>query len=172
MKLQTSLTEAEVRACLARAQASGDVPGDIEFDQFNPAGSRSRQYGWDVHIATEQVRTRADGKARPVAAYYGVRGQLRAATHDEWGYFLAELFSADAGAIAGRYKGHDDFHAKTRYAYAAGMDELPADTAPDDPEPYRADPDTTPTSSAMLPDAERTLARIDATLAYWRPAHP
>lgn len=175
MKLQTRLTEAEIRQALALAQEAGDVADHIEFDQFSPAGSRTRQHGWDVHLGTRRRDSRVDGKLRPVAAYYGVHGQLKAATYDEWGHFLAELFGMDEDAIAGPYKGREDFHAKTAYAYASGMDEMPADTAPDDPEPYRGDPDTAPTSDAMVPEADRTLGRIDDALAVyrtWHRAHP
>jgi hypothetical protein len=172
MKLQTSLTADEVREALARAQASGDVPGDIEFDQFNPAGSRSHRFGWDVHLATERKDTRADGTVRPTAAYYGVRGQLRAATYDEYGAFLAEVFSADENAHARPYKGKDDFHRKTNYDYATRDDmpsdaptrELEADTRPTEPEPEPEYASTAPVTHAML-SPDEMLSQIDDALA-------
>lgn len=171
MKLHTNLTEREVRECLARAQASGDVPADIKFDLFAETGSRSHAHGYDVHLATERRDTRADSVTRKTAAYYGTRGQLKAASYDEWGAFLAELFSADEDAHARPYKGKDDFHAKTDYNYAT-RDDLPADAPAqepydDEPEPYREPASTAATTRAML-SPDETVARIDDTLAYWR----
>lgn len=178
MKLHTNLTEAEVREALARAQASADVPADIEFDQFNVNGSRTHRYSYDVHLATERKDTRADDTVRPAARYVGVRGQLRAASYDEWGAFLAELFAADEDAHARPYKGKDDFHAKTGYAYA-DSGEMPEDAPTQElyrePEPEPEYASTEPTSDAMLPDAERTVGRIDEALAVyrtWHRAHP
>jgi hypothetical protein len=165
VKLHTSLTETEIRACLDRAKADGEVPADIEFDVLGTIGSRSHQGGFGVHLATARNDTRADGRKRRPAAY----GKY-AATYDEWGWFLAAFFAADPGGRAGPYKSRAGFHASTGYAYASGLDDMPGDTAPagQEQEPYRDTPDTEPVSNAMLPDAERTLGRIDAALAgYW-----
>lgn len=124
MKLYTTLTETQVRACLAEAQEAGLVAPDIEFDLFAPTGSRSHAHAhaYEVHLATAQQRTRADGKARPIAAYTGGNGRKYAATRDEWGWFLAAFFGADPNAQAWQYKGDQDFHRKTRYAYVIAQD--------------------------------------------------
>jgi hypothetical protein len=160
MKLHTSLDEDEIRACMNRAQAAGELPADIVFDVFGQAGSRSHPHGFEIHLASARKDTRADSVTRknnPMAGSHG--GPRYAASYDEWGWFLAELFTADPDAKAAPYKNADDFHAKTRWAYAAGTDEMPAD----EPEPYRAAPDTEPASNATLP----VLARIDDVLGAW-----
>lgn len=170
MKLHTSLPETEVRACLARQHAVGDIPADVEFDIFGLVGSRSHQHAYEIHLATAQRDTRNDGIKRKTSSMAGSSGLRYAATYDEWGWFLAEFFSADPDAKASPYKNQADFHAKTAYTYASGIGELPGDTAPADPEPYRDDPDTTPTTSA-----EVTLNRIEGELAIyrtWAPQHP
>lgn len=149
MKIQTRLTEAEVQECLGRSKDDGDMPADIVFDVFGTVGSRSHPHAFEVHLATAQNDTRADSVKRKASSMAGGGGLKYAATYDEWGYFLAELFAADPEARAGRYKSRDHFHASTGYAYAM-RDEMPEDTSPSDPEPYRADPDTTPASSAHV----------------------
>jgi hypothetical protein len=168
MRLHTALTEREIRDCLARAQESGEVPADLIFDQFNPAGSRTHRHGYDIHLATEYQGTRDDGRKRKRAAYYGVSGQLWAATYDEWGWFLAEFFVTDPDAKAGPYKGQADFHAQTHDNYSDGREDYRADDYGEDPEPDRGEPDTEPVTRAMLPDADATLARIkDALTGCW-----
>lgn len=159
MKLQTSLTEDQVRDCLVRAKAD-DMPDDIEFDIFGTVGSRSRPHAFEVHLATARQDTRADGAKRKTSSMAGGGGLRYAATYDEWGYFLAEFFAADPDAKAGPYKDQDDFNTRTRYAYAT-RDEMPSDT-PADPEPYRADPDTTPASTATV-----TPARPESVAGCW-----
>jgi hypothetical protein len=113
-----------------------------------------------------------------------VHGQLRAASYDEWGWFLAALFRADPNAKAGPYKNEPDFHRKTEGAYSDGREGFRADPRPSEPDcpqlrtrglarhprgwPSEPEPEyasTAPVTDAMLPDAERTLARIDDTLA-------
>jgi hypothetical protein len=133
MKFHTNLAEDEIRACLDRAKTGGELPDDIEFDVFGTAGSRSHPHAFEIHLATAQQRTRADGKARSSSPLAGGNGLRYAATYDEWGWFLAEFFAADPEAKAGPYKSGTDFHAKTRYAYAetAGVPTgFPAVTAP------------------------------------------
>jgi hypothetical protein len=148
MKFHTSLTETEVRACLERAKSDGDMPADVEFDVFGTAGSRTHPRAYEIHLATSQRDTRADGKTRSSSPLAGGNGLRYAATYDEWGYFLAEFFAADPAAKAGPYKSKADFHARTQYAYAMGMDELPAGTRPADPEPEPEYASTEPTTSA------------------------
>lgn len=168
MKIQTNLTEDEVRECLTRAKAD-DMPHDVEFDVFGIVGSRSYPHAFEVHLATAQRDTRADGVRRKISSMAGGGGLKYALTYDEWGWFLAEFFAADEHAKAGPYKSRDDFHAKTRYAYAMGADEFPADTRPSDQEPEPEYASTAPVSNATAP----LLARIDETLAgYWHPNHP
>lgn len=170
MKFHTTLTETEIQDCMGRAKSDGDMPADIVFDVFGPAGSRSHPRGFEIHLATSRNDTRADGRKRAGSPLAGGSGLRYAATYDEWGYFLAEFFAADPSAKAGPYKNRDHFHIKTRHAYAMGTDEMPPDTSLIDPEWDRPEPDTEPTSSATLPIIER----IDDVLAgcWSSPAHP
>ena len=155
MKLHTSLTETEIRACLDRAKAGGLITSDVEFDVFGQAGSRSRRHAWEVHLATPRNDTRDDGRKRP-SAYHG----SYSATYDEWGWFLAEFFAADPDAKAGSYKNQDHFHRTTQYAYAT-RDDMPEDARPADPEPEPEYASTEPTTDATTDIIER----IDDTLA-------
>jgi uncharacterized protein YwbE len=164
MRLHTNLTADNIRTCLDQAKA-GDIPSDIVFDVFGETGSRSHPHGFEVHLASTQKNTRDDGVTRrtnPMARHDGPR---YAASYDEWGWFLAELFAADRAAKAGPYKNEDDFHVKTRHAYTPmGRAQLPPDHA-GDLEPARAEPDTEPVSDARLP----VIERIDAVLADYPP---
>lgn len=80
-------------------------------------GSRKRAHAFEVALRAEPGRDR-NGKARraPNSGSYGA-DYGRAATYDEWGYWLAELFRRDPNAVMTYYNGADDFHAKTKHAY-------------------------------------------------------
>jgi hypothetical protein len=165
VKLHTSLTENEIRACLDRAKAD-DLPDDIVFDVFGTLRSRYWPRAFEIHLATARKDTRADSVTRKTSSLAGGGGLRYAATYDEWGSFLAEFFEADPQAKAGPYKGGIDFHIKTEYAYALGMDEMPADTAQEIDHHGRVAEyaSTEPTTDAKLP----VIQRIDDTLAgYW-----
>lgn len=43
--------------------------------------------------------------------------EIKAATYDEWGFFLAEIFRDDEEAICGPYADAHDFHEKTEYKF-------------------------------------------------------
>ena len=68
------------------------------------AGSRTRRYAADVHLVSWVGGKGTDHPYRSNSGW--------AATYDEWGWFLAHVFAADPSAIAGPYKGIDDFHAQ------------------------------------------------------------
>ena len=75
-------------------------------------GSRSRRYGWAVKLASNGTLTRR-------RVNYGSGNGDRfdrpfSATWDQWGWFLAYLFTADpALTIPGVYVDADAFHAAT-----------------------------------------------------------
>ena len=167
MKLHTALTETEIRDCLARAQEAGEVPADVAFDLFSPAGSRSHRGAWEVHLATARNDTRDDERKRPAAAYSGGSGLRYAASYDEWGWFLAEFFRADPGAKVGPYKGQAGFHARTEGAYSDGHEDYSEDE--DDAEPYQDEPDTEPVTDAML---SYQAIEEEFSGCWANPAHP
>lgn len=115
MRIHTKLDSVGVIDALSDAQAAGRVPLHVGFDQFSAHSSRSHPRAYDVHLGTE-VKT--PGRRRPQNSG---NPDLRhwAATYDEWGWFLSALFDVDPEAkVTGVYKNADDFHVKTRYAFA------------------------------------------------------
>jgi hypothetical protein len=110
-----TLTRDDFGRALADA---GLIADGVFLDGLMIHGSRSRAHGFEVRLAAMPGRDR-NGKARR-APNSGTRGSLagvKAATYDEWGYWLAELYDRDPDAIAGYYKGRDHFHRTTRDAY-------------------------------------------------------
>lgn len=86
--------------------ATRNSPGvdPVIATRWTEHGSRKRTRAWDV-ILTGSNSRRQNG------------GPDQAATWDEWGWFLAHLFTVDPNAVAGPYKGSEDFHRKTANVY-------------------------------------------------------
>lgn len=110
------LTTIDIKKVLNEAQASNRVPADVGFVVLSPHGSRSRKRAWEVQLGSSSPNTRLDGKERR----YTHSGEHFAASYDEWGWFIAELFAVDTHAIVGPYTGSADFHAATDYRFAGG----------------------------------------------------
>lgn len=72
---------------------------------FSVQGSRSRGISMDVWLSGSHYAAGQHDHETP------------AATWDEWGVFLAELFKIDPDAKCGHYDGRDDFIAKTTDEY-------------------------------------------------------
>lgn len=103
-------------------EAAGKLEG-VWLDDYSVHGSRSRKVGIEFRLAAEK----GPGRRRRNTGTHGVEdaympARTYAATWDEHGYFFADLFEIDPEAIIGPYKGVDDFHAKTHYAYEGGTD--------------------------------------------------
>lgn len=94
---------------LAAWAVRADAP-HIYINQIGVYGSRSRARAFDVALRGRGARhTR-----RPNSGSYGAAQGDFAATYDDWGYWLAELFRRDPNARVGSiYNGRDDFHART-----------------------------------------------------------
>jgi hypothetical protein len=113
MKLHTSLSASEVRDALGTAQLAHHVTWDIEFVQFAPERSQSRAHGYKVQLGTyDQTSGPTNSRHYKNSGTSGA-GNVWAATYDEWGYFIAEVFKRDPAAKFGQYDGADDFNAKT-----------------------------------------------------------
>ena len=69
----------------------------VQFERLDVKGSRSHHHAFDVLLSGSSPR-RAQ------------RNDFYAATWDEWGIFLAEVFSRDPGARADRYADAESFH--------------------------------------------------------------
>jgi hypothetical protein len=67
-------------------------------------GSRSREAGYVVRLS---------GSSK-----FNMHYLLdKAATYDEWGFFLAALYAKDENAICGNYKNGADFDLQTQHAF-------------------------------------------------------
>jgi hypothetical protein len=90
--------------------ALAEIPYGGVYLQCRPTrhGSRSRDHAYEAKLRGYGARhTR-----RPNSGTYGADDEY-AATYDDWGYWLAELFSRDPNAICGPYKGAADFQRQT-----------------------------------------------------------
>lgn len=116
MRIHTSLEEDEIRSALEDAKASGRIASHLYFDRFDVHRSTTHTYAYEVHIGTD-YKTPGDGRRAPMHSPYEFARY--AATYDEWGWFLVELFDRDPSAkVAGVYRDHQHFHERTRYAFA------------------------------------------------------
>jgi hypothetical protein len=83
---------------------------DVSLYVLGESGSRSHRRAFDIAL-------RGSGKRhtkRPNTGVFGANSNEYAATYDDWGHFLAGLFTLDASAKAGPYKGVEDFHSTTK----------------------------------------------------------
>jgi hypothetical protein len=106
-----------ITAALWIAKELGHVARDIELVTYRAEGSRSRRYGFHVQLGTSDQSSVPTKSRRPKnSGQYGA-DRVWAATHDEWGWFTAVLFSMDSNAVFGPYKGRDDFNRQTGNLY-------------------------------------------------------
>jgi len=73
--------------------------------RVEPHGSRSHSSAYEVNLEGSSPRRTQNDRDR------------YAATYDQWGHFLAALYSVDPSMQAGPYKNVSDFKAKTHGAY-------------------------------------------------------
>jgi hypothetical protein len=118
MKLHTKLTKDEIRQALFHVQYDGPVPsvsGDVQFVRFDPEPSRSHPFGYHIRLGSYNPWL-AGGKRRHRLNFWP-DDSAYAASYDEWGYFIAELFELDPDAKFGYYKGRDDFDSQTNWKF-------------------------------------------------------
>jgi hypothetical protein len=99
---------------LTFADISGAVPENCYLTVFNHpgfgrtrgalVGSRSHDHAWVVRLS---------GTSKHTMDTRNLVEHDKAATYDEWGIFIARLFSLDPGAKIGVYKDEADFNSKT-----------------------------------------------------------
>jgi hypothetical protein len=87
------------------ATRNGGGPCTVRPTRMSLRGSRKRARAFDVTLSGSHSH-RQNGNRDAYAA-----------TYDEWGWFLAHLFTVDPEAIAGPYGGADDFHRQTANVY-------------------------------------------------------
>ncbi len=96
---------------LHKALDAADQALDVNLIVIGTRGSRSHRQAFEVALRG----TGARHKRAPQTVLYS--SDERAATFDDWGYFLAEVFQADPDATCGPYKGITDFHNQTDGKY-------------------------------------------------------
>jgi hypothetical protein len=112
----------DVKAALLNAQNAGKVSREVMFETFEPKGSRSRKNAWEIQLGWYGEKVTGDGRRwkntgnRGADSAYNGNG-CYAATYDEWGWFIAELYRMDSELIFGHYKTREVFDSMTRYAY-------------------------------------------------------
>lgn len=120
MRIHTSVDAAQIRESLRAAEALNGVPAHVYIDRLATCGSRSHDHAFDVHLGADEKMT-GEKRRPPNSGSYGASDDGRfarwAATYDEWGWFLAQVFEADPDAKAGPYGSRRDFHLKTKGAY-------------------------------------------------------
>jgi hypothetical protein len=130
MRLHTDMTSDQMtRAVNAHIRLRGTR--GLGRDRFEDHVSRKRAHAYELHLAAWQPITAADdvpdlhhdrsGRRHANSGVAFETDMPYAASYDEWGLFLAELFELDPRMIAGTYDGRDDFHAKTGHAYTASV---------------------------------------------------
>lgn len=123
MKLHTRLHSSDIGRALARVHDLGLVARDVTFVEFTYQDSRSHPSGFKIQLGTYDKYTGPTGSRRykntgHLGASSAWNGEpVWAATYDEWGWFIAEIFLADPRAKFGPYKDATDFHRQTKGAY-------------------------------------------------------
>ncbi len=116
------LDDAAIQAALAR------TPDPVYLEKFEPVENpRIRTRGWNILLGRSGSRRPFNSGTRGAEAGGG------AASRDDWGRFLAELFELDpeAEVPTAKYHGRDSFHASTHGTYC---------TAPEVQGPYPGSP--------------------------------
>lgn len=121
MKLHSDVvaTEQTIREALQRAKDAGHVGSSVYFHILDARASRSKKNGFEIQLGCSD-KVKGDGRGWKNT---GTRGAdsgsygMYAATYDEWGWFIAELYTLDAEMVLGHYKSLENFDSHTRFAY-------------------------------------------------------
>lgn len=106
----------DVHNALEAAKAAGRIAGHVSFDKCELGNSRSHTTRINVHLEA-WCNGGTCGHRWANTGMVGADTSTKAATYDEWGWFLAELFDQHPDAWAGRYRGIEGFHAKAGRTY-------------------------------------------------------
>ena len=122
MRLHTKLSSFEVREALEAATSKGQVDRMVGFYILERRGSRSRDHAFEVQLEWLGTKEKGDGRRwknsgnRGAESYDNGSGTY-AATYDEWGWFINELFNRDSELIFGHYKDRETFDSMTRFKF-------------------------------------------------------
>src|SRR5213595_446180 len=117
-----TLTVSDVREALETAKKDGNVDSFVHFMILEERGSRTRKNGFEIRLEWIGEKVKGDGRhwtnsGNGGANSYGNGNGTYVATHDEWGWFIAELFSKDSDMVFGTSKAVAGFDEATRYKY-------------------------------------------------------
>jgi hypothetical protein len=116
MKLHSDILNRDsINRAMDNAKAAGDVARHVHFYIFEESRSRKRANGFEIQLGT-YTKVPGDKRGHKNSGNGGA-SSVYAATYDEWGWFIAELFRMDPDAIFGNYKGLKDFDGQTRFQY-------------------------------------------------------
>lgn len=113
MRIHTSVLYPNVIG-LALNGGYGEQAKDVTIHVLSTHGSRGK---WD---RSYEVALRGHGKRHtrpPNTGINGSNGDERAATYDDWGWFLAGLYVIDPEARCGPYRSREDFTRQTKGKY-------------------------------------------------------
>lgn len=133
MKLHSDILEYDaICDALQRAKNSGKITHDVQFVKMDRAGSRTRKFGCEIQLGTydqesgpTKSRHYKNSGKHGATSEYGTGDPVWAATYDEWGWFITELFTVDPDLIFGSYKGVKSFHDQTKGKYRPILMEWP-----------------------------------------------
>lgn len=114
-----TLTLADFDAAL---QASSLPADGIYLNPIGRHGSRQRTAAWEVALRAPWAADSRDRNGKRRRPPMNHEPNVKGATYDEWGYFLAAVFEIDPAAYVGgwpNYDGRADFDLKTDYAYVS-----------------------------------------------------
>ncbi|UDL16708.1 hypothetical protein SEA_ATUIN_315 [Arthrobacter phage Atuin] len=123
MRLHSNtLTDSDIRDSIQAAKDAGKIDRLVGFEIFDDKGSRTRAKAWEIQLGWYGDKVRGDGRrwkntGKSGADSYGNGGGCYAATYDEWGWFIAELYKRDANLVFGHYKTRELFNDYTKNAY-------------------------------------------------------
>lgn len=145
MRIHTdSLKRQDIVDALRTATADNRVGSNVVFDVLSEHRSTIRARAFEVQlIATSNVGPQKNGRQFTNSGGYGA-GNAYAATHDEWGWLLSELFKLDPNMVCGGsaknriYDGAAHFHHRTALSYAplTLLNYMPGADYDYDPYPY------------------------------------
>lgn len=115
MKLHTTLGYQQITQAMRDVKSRGQMTEDVMFVQFEHENSNSHPNGYLIQLGTlDKTTGPTNSRHYKNSGQWGSDNTMWAATYDEWGWFIAELFELDPDAKFGRYKNYDDFHAQTK----------------------------------------------------------
>lgn len=124
MRIHTNkLRASDARDALERAQASGRIARSVRFKELVEHGSKSHETAFEIQLESYS-KLDGDGRRAGSSGSYGdMTGADYAATYDEWGWLLSELYALDPAMVCGsvrypNYADRADFDDKTGWSYA------------------------------------------------------